>query len=166
MKVLIAYASRYGSTAEVAQTIGEELTQQGFEVDVLPVKAVKSIKEYQAVVVGSPIRVGEWLQDARKFVFDHEKQLKKMPLAYFTVHIYDLDDSPFTQAKRMGLTMPLRKMAMPVAEAFFAGKIDQTRMNWFDRWVTRMVRLPDQDLREWDKIRAWAAEIAPKLRGE
>lgn len=166
MKVIVAYATRYGSTAEIAQAIGAELTQQGFEVEVLPAKQVKSLKGIQAVVLGSPFRVGQWLQDANWFLHQHEKALKSMPVAYFTVHIYDLDDDPLTIAKRIGMGQPMRKIAQPVAETYFAGKIDQSKMSWFDRWVTRQVHLPDQDLREWDKIRAWAVEIAPKLRGE
>jgi ABC-type uncharacterized transport system involved in gliding motility auxiliary subunit len=81
-KVLVAYASRYGSTAEVAQAIGARLGERDMAVDVKNVEEVKDLAGYSAVVVGSAVRVGRWLPAATKFVQQHKSALSGVPLAY------------------------------------------------------------------------------------
>jgi len=84
-KVLIAYASKAGSTGEVAGVIGEELSAKGMSVDVLQLKQVKDLRSYQAIVVGSAIRMGSWLPEATKFLETHKTELNRIPIAFFTI---------------------------------------------------------------------------------
>jgi len=46
-KVLVAYATKYGATAEIAQKIGEVLDQAGVAADVMPVDQVKDLDSYE-----------------------------------------------------------------------------------------------------------------------
>ena len=82
-KILIVYAGKYGSTAEVAEAIGEELGQCGAMVDVRPAKDVTEISLYNAVIVGGAIFYGKWLSEAVKFVKIHKEVLSRIPVAYF-----------------------------------------------------------------------------------
>jgi menaquinone-dependent protoporphyrinogen oxidase len=89
--ILVAYASKSGSTIDVAQTIGKGLADKGATVDVLPVKAIKSIDGYRAIVIGSAIRMGQWLPEAVDFIKNHQARLSQISTAFFTVHMLHLD---------------------------------------------------------------------------
>jgi menaquinone-dependent protoporphyrinogen oxidase len=78
--VLVAYASKYGTTAEIAEKIGQVLKQEGLQTDILPVKNVKNLSEYKAVVIGSAIYIGQWRKDAANFLKTNEKLLTERPV--------------------------------------------------------------------------------------
>ncbi len=82
--VLIAFATRAGSTPEIAHAVGETLAARGFNVDVQPVRQVRSLQAYDAVILGSPIRVGNWLPEATAFVRTFQADLNRLPVALFT----------------------------------------------------------------------------------
>lgn len=159
-KILVAYASKCGSTGEVAAEIGKTLCAKGAQAEVLPLASVKSLEGYGAVVLGSCVRIGNWLPEATNFVRAHQVELGNLPTALFTVHMLAVDDSADSQAKRAAYTAPLCALLTPKAEAFFAGKIDPARMSFLDRMATKVVKAPEADARDWAKIRAWAEGLA------
>ncbi len=67
-RVLVGYATRYGSTQEVAQEVGAALREAGLEVDVQPLGEVRSLAAYEAVVVGAPLIMFRWHKDAHSFL--------------------------------------------------------------------------------------------------
>lgn len=81
-KILVAYATMAGSTAEVARAIGEEIAKSGVAVDVLQVGEVKNLELYDAVVLGGPMIVG-WHRSCLGFLKKHRQVLRNMPLAIF-----------------------------------------------------------------------------------
>src|SRR4030067_3023652 len=81
-KILVSYATMAGSTAEVAQAVGEELTNRGFQVDVLPLSEVKSVSGYDGVVVGAPMILG-WARASQGFLRKHRREFQHLPLAVF-----------------------------------------------------------------------------------
>ena len=161
--ILIAYATKCGSTGEVAQVIAKSLGEKGATVDVRPVKSVTSLDGYQAVVIGSAIRMGKWLPEAVAFVRQHQSRLGQIPTAFFTVHMLNVADDPKSQAAREAYVAPVHQLLTPSAEAFFAGKIELARMNLFDRLISKAMKAADQDLRDWNKIRTWAEGYYPTL---
>jgi menaquinone-dependent protoporphyrinogen oxidase len=161
-RILIVYASKCGSTGEVAQAIGQSLCDAGATMDVRPVKAVTSIDGYRAV--GSAIRMGQWLPEAVDFLKKHQARLSQMPTALFTVHMLNVDDSPASQSARAAYVAPVHQLVTPLAEAFFAGKIELARMSFFDRLISNAMKAKDEDLRDWNKIRSWAQTIHPQLQ--
>ena len=163
-KILIVYASKCGSTGEVAQAIGQSLCDQGASVDVRPVKAMTSVEGYRAVLVGSAIRMGQWLPEAVDFLKKNQARLSQMPTAFFTVHMQNVDDRPESQAARAAYVAPVRQLVTPSAEAFFAGKIELARMSFFDRLLSQAMKAKDEDLRDWAKIRAWAQGLPLALK--
>ena len=82
-KILITYASKCGSTGEVASAIGKTLAQTGVRVDVLPLRKVTNLSDYQAVFVGSAIRMGKWLREAADFVGDKPRNPEARPHGVF-----------------------------------------------------------------------------------
>lgn len=158
-KILIAYASRHGSTEEVAEAIAETLRGRGFEVSLLRAEEVHDLEGFQGVVLGSGVRFGQWLPLAVHFVERFQARLRSMPTAFFSVHILNLDDSDVSQRNRLGYLEAVHKMIRPKYEAFFPGRLDPHELNLFERMITRLVHAPQGDLRRWQQIRDWANEI-------
>lgn len=162
-RILVAYASKSGTTVDVAQAIGKSLSDKGATVDVKPAKTVTSLEEYHAVVIGSGIRMGQWLPDAIEFVKTHQAKLSQLPLAYFTVHLLHLDDSEESRSIRATYTEPVRKILTPSTEVFFAGRLVYSKLSLVELMLSKAMKAQEQDLRDWEKIHAWAEGLAPTL---
>lgn len=163
-KILVAYATRAGSTAEVAQVIAERLCAGGFDAELKPVEGAKSLEGIQAVVLGSAIRYSAWLPTVLKFVKSHRMALQALPLAIFTLHMHALYDSAASREARAKYTQPVRAWVTPRDEAFFAGKVYPATLSLFERLAMRMVKSPVGDRRDWDGIRRWAYGLASKMQ--
>jgi flavodoxin len=100
-KILVAYATRAGSTVQVAEMIGQTLSATGVTVDVKPVKSVADLRDY-AVVVGSAIRMGQWLPEAVDLVKKNQARRNQVSTAIFTVHLLNRDDSAESRQARHG----------------------------------------------------------------
>lgn len=169
-KILVAYASRAGSTAGVAEAIGKTLIESGAQVDIIPVSEVMDLAPYQAVVVGSAIRKSKWLPEAMQFVQTHRAELKQKPFATFTVCITLAmsGSAPYHQAVTEWIR-PVREQVQPVSEGLFAGQLDFGKLPvTFDTLLLRaMVAFgvfPKGDCRDWNAIRAWTESLRPMFR--
>jgi uncharacterized protein YjbI with pentapeptide repeats/menaquinone-dependent protoporphyrinogen IX oxidase len=160
LNVLVAYASVSGSTAEVAQAIGDVFTQQGAVVDVQSIRQIESMAGYNAVVVGSSVRAGRWLPEASNFLVEFGDGLEGLPVAFFTTcltMVSDTDDSRRVVMAYMKPVMDLLPELEPVGLGLFAGSLDPKR--------PLIAQLnpnlaPQGDYRDWAAIRAWAKEVA------
>ncbi len=83
--ILVAYATRYGSTQDVAEQIAATLRKCGLKVEVKPAKQVRSLEGYCAVVLGAPFYIGSWLKDAQRFLEQHQVALLERPVAVFAL---------------------------------------------------------------------------------
>ena len=155
-KVLITYATKRGSTTEVAQAIGETISKKGIDVSILPIKDVADVSGYDAVFIGSAIRMGSWLPEAVSFVKQHQDALNKVPTKIFSVHILNQGYQPESQKERTTYTAQVRAIINPEDEAFFAGKIDPSQLKFVERLLFKAVKSPDGDFRDWNKIQQWA----------
>ena len=164
-KILVAYATKAGSTGEVAEAIGKALCAGGSAVDVKPVKEVDDIDSYRAVVVGSAIRVGRWLPEAIRFVEANAGTLATMPVAYFQLSGFLQDDTPEKRQEAAAYLAPVRALVEPVSEGLFAGKIEYSTLSFFDRTIAKLVGSAEGDWRDWEAIRTWATALRPTLLG-
>ena len=164
-KILVAYASKCGSTGEVAEAIGRTLCDGGAAVDVRLVKDVTDVSDYRAVVVGSAICMGQWLPEAGKFVEAHRDVLSRVPVAYFTVCMTLQDDTEENRRTVAGYTDPVRGIVPPVDEGLFAGAMDHSKLPFVFRLLMKAMKVPEGDFRDWDGIRDWAASVRPLLLG-
>ncbi len=158
-KILIAYATRAGSTAEIAAVIGQTLAARGYDVEVKPVGQVASLDGYQAVLLGSAIRMGSWLPEMVKFIRANQSALNNLTAALFTVHMLNTGDDEASRAARAAYTTPVRALLPNVPEVFFTGRMDFSRLSILDRFISSMVKAVESDQRDWGKIRAWANTI-------
>ena len=164
-KVLVAYATKHGATAEVAQMIGYELEQAGHVADVLPVAGISSVSQYSAVVLGSAVYAGMWRKDAVAFLNTYEDVLAKTPFWIFSSGPTGKGD-PVELVKGWRFPESHQETADRIAPrdfAVFHGNIDRGTLNLFERLVLKMVKAPHGDFRDWDAIRAWAKGIAEAL---
>ena len=163
-KVLVAYATMCGSTAEVAQRLGEVCCSLGNAgVDVRPAADVHSLDGYSAVIVGSAVRYGNWLVKGMEFVENNRETLLRMPVAFFSVHMQNTDDSVESRKAREDYTGYVRAIVNPQVEAFFPGVIDLQKLTLFERLVVSVVGAQQGDRRDWGSIEAWGRETFPGL---
>jgi len=162
-KILVTYATRAGSTFEVAEQVAEVLRAAGATVDVKPVPAVHEVKGYDAVIVGSAIRMGHWLPEAVAFVQAHRETLSHIPTAYFLVSGLLRDDTPGMRRKVLAFLDPVRTILEPTSIGLFAGKMDYSKMDWLDRSIAEAVSSSEGDWRNWEAIRGWAQDLQTNL---
>ena len=165
-KILITYATKAGSTVEIAAVIGETLSKRGFAVDVKPVSENPSLDGYQAVLMGSAIRMGSWLPEAVDFVRQNQTALNQLPTSIFTVHMLNYRDDETSRAARQAYTAPVRELLPSVDEVFLRGKLDYKTLSFFDRMIAKAVANPNDppgDFRDWNQIRDWSQSIFPAL---
>jgi len=158
-RILVTYATRAGSTAEVAAEIGSNLSQRGFMVDVRLVKEVSTLEGYQAIVLGSAVRMGNWLPEMVYFVKANQQVLNTVPVAVFTVHMLNTGEDETSRTARQAYLRTVRPLLNNAQEAYFSGKMDFSRISFFDRLIAKMVKAVEADRRDWDAIRAWAEAV-------
>ncbi len=158
-KILVSYSTRAGSTAEIAAAIGQTLSQRGYSVDVLPVKKQPNPSDYQAVILGSPIRMGSWLPEMVAFIKENRSLLEKLPVAVFTVHMLNAGDDEQSRANRAGYLNAVREWVSPAEEVFFLGKMELAKLSFLDRFISNVMKAKDEDLRDWNAIHAWSSSI-------
>lgn len=167
-KILVAYASRLGSTAEVAEAIGKSLAESGASVDVHRMEDVKDLAPYRAVVAGSAIRGGKWLPEAMQFMQTHQAALAQKPFAAFLVCMtLAMPKGDYSQHVATWLE-PVRALVKPVSEGLFAGVLDIRKVPSFsDRLKFRLSVAfgvwSEGDHRDWNAIRVWAESLRPLL---
>jgi menaquinone-dependent protoporphyrinogen oxidase len=155
-KILVLYASRAGSTAEIADAIGKQLCAAGFAADVRPVDEAVTLSAYSAAIIGSAVRYGKWLPEMIEFLEREKSALRNLPTAFFTVCMKARDQSPAARSEMAQYSNAARAVLTPRAETFFAGKIDLSTLSFLDRLAVKIVKSPIGDLRDWNAIRTWA----------
>ena len=165
-KVLVAYASKYGATKEIAEKIGEVLKQEGLQADVLPVKTVKNLSAYKAVVIGSAVYIANWRKEAANFLKANEKLLSERPVWLFSSGPAG-DGNPVEKLKGWRFPTGLQPVAdriKPRDNTVFFGEYNAAKMNFIEKWMMKNVKSPVGDFRDWDAITKWATGIADTLK--
>jgi len=165
-KILVAHASKYGATAEIAEKIGEVLGGEGLQVEVMSVKKVKDTSPYRAVVLGSAAYIGGWRKEAVAFLRDNEKLLAGRPVWLFSSGPAGEGD-PVELLKGWRFpekVRPVIDVIKPRDITVFHGVVDPEKMNVIEKQMMKMVKSPAGDYRDWDAITAWAMAIAGELK--
>lgn len=164
--ILVAYATKHGATAEVAQRIGDILKGEGLDVQVLPVKKAAKPDQYRAVVLGSAVYIGGWRKEAAQYLQENEAALASLPVWLFSSGPTGEGD-PVELLKGWRIPDALKPVAeriQPRDIAVFSGELDEQKMNFLEKTIIKNVKAPTGDFRDWPAIESWAKGIAAALK--
>jgi menaquinone-dependent protoporphyrinogen oxidase len=193
-RILVAYATMAGSTADVAKTVGDEIAKGGVQVDVLPFDEVKDLAAYDGVVVGGPMIMG-WHRAALGFLKRHRSAFQRIPLAVFVTAMSltqtgetSVDGVPVTvdeklpkppetegrlkfkerYARLSNYIRPILQAARPVRPVsigLFGGRMEYGRLKWWAvLFAMLIIQAPAGDRRNWAAIRSWAASLPAMMK--
>jgi menaquinone-dependent protoporphyrinogen oxidase len=167
MKLLVAYASKYSSTAEIAEVIGQELRKHEYEVEVKPIDQVRSLGEYDGFVIGSALYAGTWLKPAAEFLRSNQDLLANHPVWLFSSGPTGAGDP---NEILEGWTFPedltaVRERIKPKDVILFHGNIDPDKLSFGEKMIIKSVKATVGDYRDWLVIRTWASMIHPEKAG-
>jgi menaquinone-dependent protoporphyrinogen oxidase len=163
--VLAAYATIYGSTQEVAERVAATLREQGLAVDLQAARQVRSLDPYSAVVLGAPLYMFHWHNDALHFLSRHRASLVRKPVAIFALGPLNNVEKEFQEA-RAQLDKELARFPwlLPVAVEIFGGKLEPARFRFPHNLIPVMRNMPPSDIRDWAAIRTWASNLAAQMQ--
>lgn len=156
--ILVAYATRNGSTEDVASAIADGLNARGLVTDLRAARDVADLDVYDGVVLGGALYTGRLHRDARSFLHAHADTLATKPLALFAMGPRTLAPADVASSRKQLETALAKEAALrPFATAVFGGVFDPSQHRF------PFSRMPASDARDWDKIRAWANETAVRF---
>lgn len=192
-KILVAYASNAGSTAEIAAKIGDHLKQAGAQVEVSPLSAVSDLGSYSAVIVGAPMIIG-WHRGAVGFLKAHQQKLSQVPTAFFMtsleltrtgaetvagVPVYfdpkhghapknagklSFKEKQTSESAYLAPVLNAVPGLKPVSVAFLGGALDYGKLGLLAKlFVKVIIRGKAGDYRNWDAVSEWAGQVRPAL---
>ena len=156
--VLVAYASKHGSTREIAERICETIQSTGLRAHLRPAMGADDLEGYGAVVLGGSIYRGRWHRQAHRFLRRHEDALADRPIAVFGSGPVDGGPVDLFEARAQLDAALERHDVDPVAVEIFGGRIDPSRL------LFPLSRMAAADSRDWDAIEAWGRSL-PELVG-
>jgi menaquinone-dependent protoporphyrinogen oxidase len=162
MRVLVAVASKHGSTREIAEAIAEELHDKSIWAVLQDASEVKEIISYDAVILGSAIYAGNWLPEAKHFAARFQLELANVPVWLFSSGPLGADN-PKPNDDPQKLAAPLGNVKVR-DHRVFVGKLELDNLGVGDRLIAKVFKAPTGDFRDWEEIRGWAREIAAELR--
>ena len=166
MNVLVAYASRFGSTRGIAECIAEKLRQEGTPAEACPVEAAGDLGGYDAFVVGSAVFAGHWMEEATEFVRRNRAVLAGRPVWLFSSGPVGAMASKHEPMEPKGIAQLKRAIGPRGHRVFFGAwdrrKLDLGGLRFAERVVAKRF-LPEGDWRDWPEIEAWATGIARAL---
>jgi menaquinone-dependent protoporphyrinogen oxidase len=178
-KVLVAYATKYGSTKGIAEFMGEKLRQRGIEAEVLGVGVVKNAGAYDAFVIGSALYMLHWLKEAKQFVSKNSALLVSRPVWLFSSGPVGTRTKDATGRDLLEVSGPkeleeLQALVKPRNHHVFFGALDGSRLTGTIGFAYRMARrsqaareaMPEGDFRDWKEMEAWAYGIADALKAQ
>jgi len=165
--VLVTYASKHGSTREIAERVAAVLSDSGLKTQVEPVEAVSDPTPYRAIVLGAAMYMGFWMKSAKRFLVTHEQALAEREVWMFVSGPTGEGDAEELLEGRLvqPVLEPVLERIAPRDVHVFHGRIDPDDLGWFERFIVRGVKADTGDYRSWEAIEAWARGIAGALRG-
>ena len=164
MKTLVVYGTKSGCTTGIAERIGATLAERGMTVDVRPVEKAGDPSGYDAVVVGSGVRVGSWHAPVKEWVTANADTLKGLPVAFYTCCLTLATDSEKVDEVRAYTDALVAESGVtPVDVGLFAGWNEPKSFSLIERTVMKVMKAPQGDFRDFDAVAAWAKDMAPRL---
>jgi menaquinone-dependent protoporphyrinogen oxidase len=161
MSILVAYASKHGSTQGIAERISEKLTQMSKQTELRSIETVNDAGNYEAFVIGSAIYYGSWMKEATGWVHRNQLILAARPTWMFSVGPLGVDFMDDEQQPKE--KAEFQEAIMPRDHRVFFGALDHHKLSFTERMMTKAVRAPEGDYRNWEAVDALAESIARDL---
>jgi len=163
-KVLVTFATKAGSTQEIAEAISTRLREKGLKVDIQPMKKVSDISGYSAIVLGAPMYMFHLIKDAPQFLSRFRKTLIEKPTALFSLGPFNDTEKDWAGVhENFEKEMAKFPWLKPVSTEVFGGKFDPTKLTFPFNVLPGLKQMPASDIRDWTKIQEWADELAKKF---
>lgn len=169
-RILLTYATQFGTTREVAEVIAKVLREAGATVDIKWVKNVDDLTSYDAVIIGSAIQYDRWMPEARTFVTAHQNALSQLSVAYFFTCLTLSSRSEKAKRQAQGYSNKLYALAPqvnPLSIGQFAGVLDYSKLSpvfrFFAKGLFAFLGVKEGDYRDWDAIHNWAKNAHSKF---
>lgn len=161
MKILVVWASRHGSTRDIANAIYEEMRSEGVDVDIVNAADAKDISEYGGVVLGSSVHMTQWEESMRTFMKEHQAELFEKHLWTFSARLSSVPTGLVKDPARVGAT---QIGVQPRMNKQFSGCLDPSKLTLRERTIARLGGAVEGDFRDWDDIRGWARSVAKDVK--
>lgn len=167
-RVLVSYATRAGSTREVAEYIAKVLREAGEVVDVGEAQEVRDVRPYTHVILGTGIRAGSLFPEVVQFARRFRSYLQNIETSYFVVCLTMKEDTPENRQTVEGYLKPLVEIKTPVSTGLFAGVVAYDKLGFVIRFMLQRLakndpNIAEGDYRDWEAIRAWALSLVPEM---
>lgn len=160
-QVLVAFASRYGTTQEAAEKVAEAMRESRPDVEVKPLREVRSLEGYRAVVIGAPLYMFHWHKDAIAFLKRFQHALADVPLAIFAVGPVNPVEKEFADARaQLDKELAGFTWLRPVDIRVFGGRFDPNALRFPHNLMPGMKKLPVTDARDLDAVAAWGRDLS------
>ncbi len=171
MKLLVATASKHGSTHEIGVHIAATISNRAptIETETIDMRSINegtrelALGEYDAFVIGSPVYYGHWLDDPRRFVDRHAALLSRVPVWLFSAG--PLGNPPRPAENTIDASEEVER-TQAREHVVFSGVLDRQRLGFAERAVVLALQAPDGDFREWARIDEWATKIGNELTNQ
>ena len=157
MKILVTAASRHGSTSEVADAIAGRLRARGLEVERAAPDTIQSLESYDAVIIGSAVRMQRWADSAQRFIERFSGEFESLPVWGFSVGLAGVPKRAPQDPRRIGPVTPNEVFR---DHRTFAGRYSPDDLPLRDRTIAYVAGAVEGDYRDWDAIGHWADSIA------
>jgi menaquinone-dependent protoporphyrinogen oxidase len=162
--ILIAYASKYGATKEIAERVARVLERNAVTVDVRDADSVSSLHAYDAIIIGSSLYFDNWLPSASELLESFQDELAQKPVWLFSSGLtVNVGPKDWLFPKNL---QPLVNKVKPKSVALFGGKVDAKQLSLDDWLINPSLRVEAGDYRNWQEIETWAQGIAKTLQTE
>jgi menaquinone-dependent protoporphyrinogen oxidase len=163
MTVLVAVATKYGATADIAKAVAQTLESHAIQVTLADPEDISDVDEFDAVILGSAVYGGQWMSSAVMLLNRCREELRSRPVWLFSSGPLGDPLRPEGEPSVVpGFVANVRARGHQV----FAGKLDKSRLGFAERAVVTALRAPEGDFRDWVAIEAWAEEVAAALAAE
>ena len=172
MRVLVAYASRHGATAGIAERVAAGLRDAGMVAEARPVAQVSDVEAYDAFVIGAAAYMFHWLKEATRFVKRHRAVLRERPVWLFSTGPLGIDATDANGVDLRTTAEPkeipgFREAIHPRDHHVFFGALDPGRLTFAEKTLRKLpaarAMMPEGDFRDWTEIEDWARSIAEEL---
>jgi menaquinone-dependent protoporphyrinogen oxidase len=163
-KVLIAFASKHGYTAESAELIGGWMREAGLTVDVKRAAEVENLAPYEFIILGTAVKGENVLPDAVDFVERFREDLRVKPAAYFALSMLMADPSDENRKHVAAVLNKLRFEMRPWDLGIFSGVRDPKTLSWVLNWSVRQTKAPLGDFRDPEAMKSWTERLAKRIK--